>query len=86
MRLVLVACAMVALVSSPASACRGLWEYPQAMTRLAQLDITVDQRNDYKKALDAGWDMHQLSQQRMDPDLMKESVRMLDEIKAKLGL
>ncbi len=85
MRVVLLACTFAILISAPALACRAVWEYPETMSRLAEADLPDADKQDYKKALDDGWVIHQRGKTQDDRDLMKQSVEILDEIKAKIG-
>ena len=85
MRLLLIAVACAILISAPASACRGLWEYPETMNKLTTVDLPVGEKAAYKKSLDAGWALHKQGRAEKNRALMKESVRILDDIKAKIG-
>ena len=85
MRVVLLACAFAVLISTPALACRAVWEYPETMSRLAEVDLPDADKQAYKKALDDGWVIHQRGQEQSNRDLMKQSVAILDEIKTKIS-
>lgn len=85
MRIVLLVCACVLVYSSPASACRALWEYPTAMEQLAKADMTPADKETYKKKLDEGWATHERAKTNSDRTLMRESVKLLDDIKLKMS-
>lgn len=85
MRLFILACACAFMVSAPASACRGLWEYPETMNKLAMTELPGDAKGAFQKRLEAGWALHQKAKKEIDPDLMRESVHILDEIKSELA-
>jgi hypothetical protein len=85
MRLVLLACAFAVLISAPALACRAVWEYPETMSRLTKADLPDADKQAYKKALDDGWVIHQRGKKQSNRDLMRQSVKILDEIKAKIS-
>jgi hypothetical protein len=84
MRLFMLAWACAVLVSGPASACRGLWEYPETMQRLAMTELPGDAKRAFQKRLEAGWALHQKAEKDVNPDLMRESVDILDQIKSEL--
>ena len=84
MRVILLACAFAVLVSAPALACRAVWEYPETMSRLSEAVLPEADKQAYKKALDEGWVIHQRGKEQDSSDLMKQSVKILDEIKAKI--
>ena len=84
MRFVLIAIACAVLISAPASACRGLWEYPETMNKLTAVDLPVAEKAAYRKSLDAGWALHKQGRAEKNRSLMKEAVKMLDDIKTKI--
>lgn len=86
MKSLMLALACVALISSPALACRGVVEYPAARAQLAQADMTPAEKAALTKKLDAGWALHQQGHREIDPKKMKESIEILDAIKAKIGM
>ena len=85
MRVVLLVCACMLIYSVPASACRALWEYPEAMEQLANADLTVTDKETYLKRLEEGWAIHQRGKANSDRTLMIQSVKILDDIKAKVA-
>ena len=86
MRIVLLAFAIAAVTAAPAEACRALWEYPAAMEHVAKADMPAEEKKAYQKELDKGWALHNRGMQMVNPAMMIESVKMLDKIKANLGL
>ena len=85
MRLLLVVSALAVMISAPANACRGLWEFPQTIAQVAQADLPASQKNEYKKVLEDGFALHERGRAQKNRDLMKEAVGILDGIKAKIG-
>ena len=85
MRFLLVVAALAVMISSPAYACRALWEYPQTIGQLAQLDLPAAQKEEYKKVLEDGFALHERGRTTKNRDLMKEAVGILDGIKVKMG-
>lgn len=81
MRMLLLACAGVLTFSTDASACRALWEYPQTMAQVAELNMTPVDKEAYKQKLEAGFALHERGRAAQDIDLMKEAVKLLDDIK-----
>ena len=86
MRLLLVVSALAVMVSAPANACRGLWEYPQTIAQVAQSDLPASQKDEYKKILADGFALHERGRTAKNRDLMKEAVGILDGIKVKIGM
>ena len=85
MRFLLVVSALAVMISSPAFACRALWEYPQTIDQLAQTDLPASQKAEYKKILEDGFALHQQGRTQKNRDLMKEAVGILDGMKVKIG-
>jgi len=85
MRLLLLACACVVMFSTTASACRGLWEYPETMAKVAKLDMTPAKKAVYKKRLDDGFALHERGRSSKNRSQMKEAVKLLDDIKIEIG-
>ena len=85
MRFLLAAAAVAVMISSPASACRALWEYPQTISQLAQSDLPAAQKQEYMKVLEDGRALHERGRAEKNRALMKEAVGILDGIKVKIG-
>ena len=85
MRTLILAGALIALVTTPAFACRGTAEYPEAAGDIAQSKLTPERKQELIDQLDVGNTLHQ--QAHRDRDMMKmgESIRILDGIKAQTG-
>jgi hypothetical protein len=52
------------------------------MAQLAQADMTPADKQAYKKRLDDGFALHERGRESQDRSLMKEAVKILDDIKA----
>ncbi len=91
MKLLLIAIACMVVVSGPALACRAVDEYPQAFQRLDELTISPERRTDFEERLGKGQAIHDQvihdeSYSRDDKEKMRESLRILDGIKAEMGM
>jgi len=85
MRLVLFTCACFVLLASQASACRGLWEYPDTMKQLANMEMEPVAKKAYEKRLEDGYTVHQDGHASKDKDKMKEAISILDKIKSEMA-
>jgi len=85
-KLLLLAGAAALIVASPAYACRGTTEYPAVKAQFAKADIPDAERRAIASDIDRGWAIHEEGHRQLDPEKMRESVRILDEIKAKLKM
>ena len=85
MKTLLFTCACVALVTAPALACRGTAEYPQAAAQLAQSNLSAADKEALSKRLQEGDAIHRRGHERDNKDLMLESLKILDDIKAKIA-
>jgi hypothetical protein len=83
MKAVSIACVCIALISAPAWACRGTAEYPQVAAQLAQSN--PPEAESLAKRLQAGEALHRRGHESGSKDLMMESLKVLDEIKAKIA-
>ncbi len=91
MRLLLIAIAGMVVVSGPALACRAVNEYPQAFQRLDELTISPERRTEFEERLRTGQAIHGQvihddSYSQDDKEKMRESLRILDGIKAEMGM
>lgn len=84
MKAALLAVVCVLLLSSPSLACRALWEYPETIGQLARSEMPAEQKQSYRQKLDRGWALHEKGRAEKNRSLMRESTKMLDEIKALL--
>ena len=82
MKALLLASVCVLLLSSPSLACRALWEYPETIAQLERSEIPAKQKQSYRQKLDEGWVIHEKGRAEQKRSLMRESTKMLDEIKA----
>ena len=85
MKTLLLTCISIALFSTTALACRGTAEYPQVAVEIAQLDLAAGDKRALAKALEAGEAIHRRGHELDSADLRQESLRILDEIKAKIA-
>jgi hypothetical protein len=85
MKTLLLTCAYIALFSTTALACRGTAEYPQVAAQLAQLDLPAANKDPLTKSLQAGEAIHRRGHELDSRDLRQESLKILDEIKAKIA-
>jgi len=85
MRTLLLTCACLAFVSAPALACRGTAEYPEVALQLAQASIAAAAKDALTNRLDAGDVLHRRGHEIDSIELMKESLKILDEIKAQIA-
>jgi hypothetical protein len=80
----LLTCACAVLMSAPVLACRGTAEYPEVAVRLSSADLPVGEKETLSKRWKEGEALHQRGHERDDAALRQESLKILDEIKAKL--
>ena len=86
MRLLLIAIACMVVVSGPALACRATDEYPQAFQRLEQLRTSPERRTELEGRLKKGQAIHDKAHRDDDREKMRDSLRILDQIKAEMGM
>jgi len=85
MRTLILAGALIALVTTPAFACRGTAEYPEAADDIAQSKLTPERKKELLGQLDVGNALHKKAHRDSDMMKMGESIRILDGIKAQTG-
>ena len=85
MKTLLLTCIAIALFSTTALACRGTAEYPQVAVQLSQLDRAAADKSALVKSLEAGEAIHRRGHELDSQDLRQESLKILDEIKAKIA-
>ncbi len=86
MRYLLPVCIGAILLSSPVMACRGTVEYSDVKARLAMADLPAADKAAYGKKLEEGWALHESGHHGDNKELRKKSLKILDEIKVKVGL
>lgn len=70
--------------ASSALACRGTAEYPDVASRLAAASLPADRKADLTRQLERGRALHDRAHQQNDTGAMRESLTILDRIKAAL--
>ncbi len=85
MRTLLLAGACVILISSSALACRGTMEFPQVTEQLQSSTMSPERLTDLLEQLNLGAAIHEEGHSLNDMAKKDESLRILDEIKLKLG-
>ncbi len=85
MRTLILAGALIALVTTPALACRGTAEYPKAADDIAQSTLTPERKKDLLDQLNVGNALHKEGHRESDMMKMGKSIRILDGIKAQTG-
>ncbi len=85
MRSLILAGVLIALVGTPALACRGTAEYPEAANDIAQSTLTPARKKELLDQLSVGNALHEEAHRNGDMMKMGESIRVLDGIKAQIG-
>ena len=85
MRTLILAGVLIALVATPAFACRGTMEYPEAAADIAQSTLTPERKKELLDQLSVGNALHKEGHRESDMMKMGNSIRILDEIKAQTG-
>ena len=85
MRTLVLAGVLIALLATPALACRGTAEYPEAANDIAQSTLTPERKNELLDQLSVGNALHEEAHRNGDMMKMGQSVRVLDGIKAQIG-
>ncbi len=85
MRTLILAGVLIALAATPAFACRGTAEYPEAADDIAQSTLTPERKKELLDQLSVGNVLHKQGHQERDMMKMGESIRILDGIKAQTG-
>ena len=78
MRTLILAGVLFALVSTPALACRGTAEYPDAADDIAQSTLTPERKKALLDQLSVGNALHQQAHRKDDMMKMGKSIRILD--------
>ncbi len=85
MRTVILAGVLIALVATPAFACRGTAEYPQAADDIMQSTLTPEGKKELLDQLNVGNALHKQAHRENDMMKMGDSIRILDGIKTQIG-
>ena len=85
MRILILASVLIALVATPAFACRGTSEYPEAAEDIMQSKLTLEQKKELLDQLNVGNALHKQAHRENNMMKMAESIRILDGIKAQIG-
>ena len=85
MKTLLLTCISLALFSTTALACRGTAEYPQVAVQLAQLDLPAADKSALVRSFEVGEAIHRRGHELDRADLRQDSLKILDEIKAKIA-
>ena len=85
MRISIFAGVLIALVATPALACRGTAEYPEVANDIAQSTLTPEHKKELMDQLSVGNTLHKEGHQESDMMKMGKSIRILDGIKALTG-
>ena len=85
MRTFILAGAIVAVLTTPAAACRGTSEYPEAANEIEQSTLTPFRKNELLDQLSIGNALHEEAHLTGDMMKMSESIRILDGIKSQVG-
>ena len=85
MRTLILVGALIALVSTPAFACRGTAEYPEAADGIAQSTLTPERKKELLDQLNVGDALHKEAHRKGDMMKMGDSIRILDGINAQTG-
>ena len=85
MRTLILAGVLIALVATPALACRGTAEYPEVAADIAQSTLTPERKKEILDQLNVGNALHKESHRGGNMMKMGESIRILDGIKRQIG-
>ena len=84
MRTLILAGALIALVTTSAFACRGTAEYPEATDDILQSTLTPERKKELLDQLNVGNALHEQAHRESDMRKMGYSIRVLDGIKAQI--
>jgi len=85
MRTLLLAGAFMVVIASPALACRGTTEFPQAFEQLEQSNISPERKKELREQLSQGQSMHDDGHNQGDMSQMGGSLQLLDEVLKEFG-
>ena len=84
MRTLILASVLIALVSTPALACRGTAEFPAVVDSIMQSTLTPERKKELLDQLSVGDALHKEAHREGDMMKMGESIGILDGIKAQI--
>ncbi len=84
MRTLILAGALIALVTTPAFACRGTAEYPEAADDITQSTLTPERKKELLDQLNVGNALHKQAHRENDMMKMGDSIRILDGINVQI--
>ena len=85
MRIFIFAGVLIALVATPALACRGTAEYPEVAADIAQSTLTPERKKEILDQLNVGNAQHKESHRSGDMMKRGEAIRILDGIMRQIG-
>ena len=85
MRTLILAGVLIALATTPALACRGTDEYPEAAADIKQSMLTPQRKKELLDQLRVGNALHEEAHRKGDNMKMGQSIQLLDGIKAQVG-
>ena len=85
MRTLILAGVLIALVATPALACRGTAEFPEAADGIRQSTLTPERKKELLDQLSVGNAVHKEAHRENDMMKMGDSIRILDGIKTQIG-
>ena len=85
MRTLILAGVLIALVATPALACRGTAEFPKAADGIRQSTLTPERKKELWDQLSVGNALHKDAHRENDMMKMGDSIRILDGIKTQIG-
>ena len=86
MRTLILAGVLIALVATPALACRGTAEYPEVAADIAQSTLTPERKKELLDQLSIGDALHKKAHREGDMMIMEESLGIIDGIKVTFSL
>ena len=84
MRILIFASVLIALVSTPALACRGTAEFPAVADGITQSTLTPERKKELLDQLSVGDALHKEAHREGDMMIMEKSLGILDGIKAQI--
>ena len=85
MRALILVGVLIALVATPALACRGTAEFPEAADGIRQSTLTPERKKELLDQLSVGNALHKEAHRENDMMKMGDSIRILDGIKTQIG-
>ncbi len=82
MRILILASVLITLVATPAFACRGTAEYPEAADDITRSTLTPERKKELLDQLNVGNALHKQAHRENDMMKMGDSILILDGIKA----